>query len=86
MAAFPLISLREGRGGESSLRWWRNVDIRKLTANTAKYALYLRGFKNAPIENIHVAMRIERVEKADVIENVKRSCPAQCTHPNGKLV
>jgi hypothetical protein len=29
----------------------RNVELRNVTLKRAQYALYLRGFKNAPIEN-----------------------------------
>jgi polygalacturonase len=50
----------------------RNVDVRNLTANKAQYALYLRGFKNAPIENIRLSdCDLKGVEKQSVIENVK---------------
>jgi len=64
----------------------RNVDIRKLTANKAQYALFLRGFKNAPIENVHVAdCELNGVEKPDVIENVK-DLVLRNVRINGKLV
>jgi polygalacturonase len=64
----------------------RNVDIRKLTANKAQYALYLRGFKNAPIENVRVAdCELNGVEKPDVIENVK-DLVLHNVRINGKLV
>ncbi len=64
----------------------RNVDIRKLTANKAQYALYLRGFKNAPIENVRVAdCELNGVEKPDVIENVK-DLVLRNVRINGKLV
>src|SRR5205085_7034556 len=32
----------------------RNVDVRGLKTQKAQYALYLRGFKNAPIEGIRL--------------------------------
>jgi polygalacturonase len=49
----------------------RNVDVRNLTANKAQYALYLRGFKSAPIENIRLSdCDLKGVEKQSVIENV----------------
>jgi hypothetical protein len=64
----------------------RNVDIRKLTANKAQYALYLRGFKNAPIENVRVAdCELNGVEKPDVTENVK-DLVLHNVRINGKLV
>jgi len=50
----------------------RNVDIRKVTLNKAQYAIYLRGFKNAPIENVHVSdCDFKDVQKPNVTENVK---------------
>ena len=50
----------------------RNVDVRNLTANKAQYALYLRGFKNAPIENVRLSdCDLKGVEKQSVVENVK---------------
>jgi polygalacturonase len=64
----------------------RNVDIRKLTANKAQYALYLRGFKNAPIESVHVEdCTLNGVEKPNVIENVK-DLALRNVRINGKLV
>jgi hypothetical protein len=49
----------------------RNIEVRNLKTKKAKYALYLRGFKNAPIENVRVIdCDFEGVEKTDVIENV----------------
>jgi hypothetical protein len=49
----------------------RNVELRNLRTRKAQYALYLRGFKNAPIENVRlVDCDFTEVEKADVIENV----------------
>lgn len=50
----------------------RNIEIRNLKTRKAQYALYLRGFKNAPIENVRVSdCDFQGVEKPDVIENVK---------------
>jgi polygalacturonase len=64
----------------------RNVDIRKLTANKAQYALYLRGFKNAPIENVRVAdCSFNGVEKPNVVDNVK-DLALRNVRINGKLV
>ena len=50
----------------------RHIDIRNLTTRRAKYALYLRGFKNSPIENVRLAdCDFEGVEQTSVIEDVK---------------
>ena len=49
----------------------RNIEMRDAKTQKAKHALYLRGFKDAPIENVRVAdCDFEGVEKPDVIENV----------------
>ena len=50
----------------------RDVQIRNLTTRKAKYALYLRGFSNAPITDVRLAdCDFEGVEKKCVVENVK---------------
>jgi len=50
----------------------RNVDIRSLTVDKTKYALYLRGFKNAPIEDVRLTnCTFENAASPNVIENVK---------------
>ena len=50
----------------------RQVDIRHLTTQKAKYALYLRGLKNAPIENVRIAdCDFEGVDQGNIIEDVK---------------
>jgi len=50
----------------------RDVEIRNLKTKKAEYALYLRGFKNAPIYDISVVdCDFEGVAKPNVIENVK---------------
>jgi polygalacturonase len=50
----------------------RNIDIRSLTLGKAKYALYLRGFKNAPIEDVHLSdCTFDGVTTPNVVENVK---------------
>jgi polygalacturonase len=64
----------------------RNVDIRNLTTHKAQYALYLRGFKNAPIGNIHLMdCNLQGVEKSNVVENVN-GLQLSNVHINGKLV
>jgi polygalacturonase len=50
----------------------RQIEIRQLTTQKAKYALYLRGLKNAPIENVRLAdCDFEGVEQGSIIEDVK---------------
>jgi polygalacturonase len=64
----------------------RNVDLRNLTTRKAQYALYLRGFKNAPIAGVHlVDCNLQGVEKPNVLENV-RDLRLSNVHVNGKLV
>jgi polygalacturonase len=64
----------------------RNVDLRNLTTRKAQYALYLRGFKNAPIADVHlVDCNLQGVEKPNVLENVK-DLRLSNVHVNGKLV
>ncbi len=49
----------------------RNLSVENLTTKKAKYALYLRGFEKAPIEDIKVVnCDFEGVEKNNVIEHV----------------
>jgi polygalacturonase len=63
----------------------RNVDIRNLTMNKAQYALYLRGLKKAPIENIYLSdCDLKGVEKPNVIENVN-DLALRNVRINGKL-
>jgi polygalacturonase len=50
----------------------RNVTIQNVTAKKARYGLYLRGFENAPIEQVRlVDCDFEGVAQGNVIENVK---------------
>jgi polygalacturonase len=50
----------------------RNIDIRDVTCKKAKFGLNVRGFANAPIENIHLEnCTFEHVAQPDVVENVK---------------
>jgi polygalacturonase len=50
----------------------RNVGVRNLTARKAEYALYLRGFANAPIYDIHIEdCEFDGVAKPNVLEFVK---------------
>lgn len=64
----------------------RNVDIRNLTTKKAQYALYLRGFKNAPIGDVHlIDCNLQGVQKPNVVENVN-GLQLSNVHINGKLV
>lgn len=64
----------------------RNVDIRNLTTKKAQYALYLRGFKNAPIGDVRLMdCSLQGVEKPSVVENV-RGLQLSNVRINGKLV
>ena len=50
----------------------RDVSIENVTTKKAKYALYLRGFENAPIEDVEFAdCSFEGVEETNVLEHVK---------------
>ncbi|HKW18866.1 MAG TPA: glycoside hydrolase family 28 protein [Terriglobales bacterium] len=50
----------------------RDVEVKNLTMQKAKYAVYLRGLQNAPITGVHLSdCDFEGVEKKSVVENVK---------------
>jgi polygalacturonase len=50
----------------------RDVEVNNLTIRRAEYALYLRGFKDAPIEGVRITdCDFEGVQKASVMENVQ---------------
>jgi polygalacturonase len=64
----------------------RNVEVLNLTMRKARYALYLRGFKNAPIENVRLAgCDFEGVAEPSVVENV-RHLELHDVRINGKQV
>ena len=64
----------------------RNLEIRNLKTRKAQYALYLRGFKNAPIEGVRlVDCDFDGVSKPDLIENVTGPS-LHNVRENGKLV
>jgi len=49
----------------------RNIDIRNVTCRKAKYAVYARGFRDAPIRDIHLEhCTFEHVAEANVVDNV----------------
>src|SRR5262244_3042298 len=50
----------------------RYVDVRNVTSRKSTYALLLRGYRHAPIDDVHLTNCIfVNVAKADVLENVK---------------
>jgi polygalacturonase len=50
----------------------RNIEMINVASKKSKYALYLRGYKRAPLRNIHLShCSFENVSHADVIENVE---------------
>lgn len=64
----------------------RNVNIRNLATRKAQYALYLRGFPNAPIENIHLEdCDFQGVAEPNRIEHVN-DLSLHNVRINGKLV
>jgi polygalacturonase len=60
----------EGNGGPHN-PVVRNVVVENITSGKSKYALYLRGFKNAPIAAVRLAnCKFDNAAQANVIENV----------------
>jgi hypothetical protein len=50
----------------------RNIELRNVTSKRSDYALYLRGYADAPIENIRLEdCAFEQVAKPDVLEHVR---------------
>ncbi len=50
----------------------RDIEMRRVTSKKSPYALYLRGFPNAPIESIRVIdCKFDNVEKGNVTEYVR---------------
>jgi polygalacturonase len=50
----------------------RNIEMSHVTGKKSKYALYLRGYKQAPLRDIRLSdCTFENVAQADVIENVE---------------
>ncbi|MFI5228119.1 MAG: glycosyl hydrolase family 28 protein [Gemmatimonadales bacterium] len=50
----------------------RDVEMRRVTSRRSQYGVYLRGFPNAPIEDIRVLdCRFAGVEKGNLIEHVR---------------
>jgi polygalacturonase len=64
----------------------RNIDIRDVTSKKSKYALQLRGFPDAPMNNIHFERcNFDNVAKDDIVENV-RGLVLTDVKVNGKTV
>ena len=64
----------------------RNLEVRNLKARKAQYALYLRGFKSAPIDGVRVVdCEFNEVSKPDVVENVS-GLAFHNVKENGKLI
>jgi hypothetical protein len=62
----------------------RKIRIEKLTSKKSNYALYLRGFENAPITDVElIDCDFEGVAKGNLIENVK-DFTIRNTRLNGK--
>jgi polygalacturonase len=63
-----------------------NLEIRNLKTQKAQYALYLRGFKHAPIDAVRIVdCEFDGVSKPDVIENVA-GLSLLNVRENGKLM
>ncbi|HEX8072337.1 MAG TPA: glycoside hydrolase family 28 protein [Pyrinomonadaceae bacterium] len=64
----------------------RNVGVRNVRSGKSKYALYLRGFKHAPIADITVEdSTFDNVAKPNVVENVQ-SITMKDVRINGQVV
>lgn len=51
----------------------RDIEMRRVTSRKSAYGVYLRGFPNAPIENVNIIdCRFDGVAKGNVIENANR--------------
>jgi hypothetical protein len=63
----------------------RDLQVTNLTTRETKYAVYLHGFKNAPIQRVRLAhCDFEGVQKENVIEVQDISC--NDVQINGKVV
>jgi polygalacturonase len=50
----------------------RDIEMRRVTSRKSPYGLYLRGFPNAPIENVRVIdCRFDNVAKGNITEHVR---------------
>ena len=75
----------EGRGGKF-LPTVRNIVIQNLTCRRSKQALNLRGYDDAPIQNVRLEQcNFEHADKPNVVENVK-GLVLTGVRVNGKLL
>jgi len=64
----------------------RDVEVRNITSNKSKYAIYLRGFPNAPIRNVSLEhCTFDNTALSNVIENV-RGLRLSDVKVNGKTI
>ncbi len=77
------LNYEEGEGG-AFIPTVRNIEIRNVKSQKSTRALYLRGYKNAPILDIHLSDCVfDHAGKPNVIENVK-GLTAQSVRINGQ--
>jgi polygalacturonase len=63
----------------------RNIEMVRVKSQKSKYALYLRGYKQAPLRNIRLSQcSFENVSASDIIENVEGLALDQVT-VNGQI-
>jgi len=63
----------------------KNINLENVTSKKSKYALFLRGFEDAPIRDVHLKnCTLENNESPDVISNVK-NLVMENVKINGKL-
>ena len=64
----------------------RDVIVQNVKSGKSKYALYLRGFKDAPVRDVRLEdCTFDNVAKPSVVENV-RDLTLRNVRVNGKLV
>jgi hypothetical protein len=50
----------------------RHIDVRDLTCEQGEYALYLRGYRDAPIRDVRLTnCRFSNIAQANLLENVE---------------
>ena len=50
----------------------RGIDVRRVTSERSEYALYLIGYPDSPVRDVHLAdCRFDGVEKGNVVEHVE---------------
>jgi len=64
----------------------KNIGLNNVTCNKSEYAIYMKGYKRSPLENIEITdCKFNNVEKPNIIENVKNMKVEDVT-VNGKEV